>query len=104
MEQPREKYLTMFCSDVNVIKGISWRAVKEIRFKTEASGYSFLFQEIHQKDSVNRVLLSDYVGDIKNMWNVWIKIKIGWIASPAKKEKVYEKENIYQKVICFWCI
>ena len=31
----------MFCSDVNVIKGISWRAVKEIRFKTAASGYSF---------------------------------------------------------------
>lgn len=29
------------------------------------------------------------------------KEKIGWIASPAKKEKVYEKENIYQKVVCF---
>lgn len=27
--------------------------------------------------------------------------KGGWIASPAKKEKVYEKENLYQKVVCF---
>ena len=102
MEQPREKYLTMFCSDVNVVKGISWRAVKEIRFKTEASGYSFFIAG----DSSERFCKSCFAirlcGDIKNMWNVWTKKKIGWIASPAKKEKVYEKENIYQKVVCYW--
>ena len=50
--------------------------------------------------SIGGILLSDYVGDVKHVKCV-NKEKIGWIASPAKKEKVYEKENIYQKVVCF---
>ena len=42
-------------------------------------------------------MVSDYAGDIKNMWNVWTKKKIGWIASPAKKGKSLWKRKYISK-------